>query len=97
MGCGIARFGRKGPKNHLNFVPLEVLGNKLWDQNFQVCLFFGPSDRTSYTTPPLARPAQLAELSRSKFDPELISQSPYVKFLVTFETKLRYLTFCDKV
>ena len=43
------------------------------------------------------RPAQLAELSRSEFDPELFSRSMYVKFFVTFETKVPYLTFCDKM
>ena len=43
------------------------------------------------------RPAQLAELPRSKFDPELFSHSAYVKFFVTFATKVPYLTFCDKM
>ena len=42
------------------------------------------------------RPAQHAELSRSEFDPELFFCSMYVKFFVTFETKVPYLTFCDK-
>ena len=31
-----------------------------------------------------SRPSQLAELSRSEFDPELFSHSTYVKFFVTF-------------
>ena len=43
------------------------------------------------------RPAQLAELPRSEFDPELFPHSAYVKFFVTFATKVPYLTFCDKV
>ena len=43
------------------------------------------------------RLAQLAGLSRSEFDPELFSRSMYVKFFVTFETKVPYLTFCDKM
>ena len=30
-----------------------------------------------------SRPSQLAELSRSEFDPELFSHSMYVKFFVT--------------
>ena len=33
------------------------------------------------------RPAQLAELPRSKFDPELFPHSAYVKIVVTFATK----------
>ena len=43
------------------------------------------------------RPTQLAELPRSKFDPELFSHSAYVKLLVTFATKVPYLAFCDKM
>ena len=43
------------------------------------------------------RPAQLAELPRSVFDPELFPHSAYVKFFVTFATKVPYLTFCDKM
>ena len=42
------------------------------------------------------RPAQLAELSRSEVDQELFSHGAYVKFFVTFATKVLYLTFCDK-
>ena len=46
----------------------------------------------------LTRPAQLAELSRSKFDPEIFSHSAYEKlFFVTFVTKVPYLTFSDKM
>ena len=33
----------------------------------------------------------------SKFDPELFPHSAYVKFFVTFATKVLYLTFCDKM
>ena len=43
------------------------------------------------------RPSQLAELSRSEFNPEGFSHSAYVKFFVTFATKVSYLTFCDKI
>ena len=44
------------------------------------------------------RPAQLAELSRSEFDPELFSHSAsHVKFFVTFAKKVPFLTFCDKM
>ena len=43
------------------------------------------------------RPAQLAELPRSKFDPELFPHIAYVDFFVTFATKVPYLTFCDKI
>ena len=43
------------------------------------------------------RPAQLAELPHSKFGPELFPHSAYVKFFVTFATKVPYLTFCDKM
>ena len=43
------------------------------------------------------RPAQLAELSRSEFDPELFSHSAYDKFFGTFATKVLYLTFYDKM
>ena len=43
------------------------------------------------------RPAQLVELPRSKFDPELFPHSAYVKIFVTFATKVPYLTFCDKM
>ena len=45
------------------------------------------------------RPAQLAELPRSEFDPDLFSHSAYVKFFfVTLATEVPYLTFfCDKI
>ena len=43
------------------------------------------------------RPAQLAELPRSESDPELFPHSAYVKFFVTFATKVPYLTFCGKM
>ena len=43
------------------------------------------------------RPAQLVELSRSEFDPELFSHGAYDKFFVTVATKVPYLTFCDKM
>ena len=43
------------------------------------------------------RPAQLAELPRSKFDPELFPHSAYVEIFVTFATKVPYLTFCNKM
>ena len=37
----------------------------------------------------LVRPSQLAELSRSQFDPELFSHGAHVKFFfVTFATKV---------
>ena len=45
----------------------------------------------------LTRPSQLAELSRSEFDAELFAHSAYVKFFVTFATKVPYLTFCKKM
>ena len=43
----------------------------------------------------LCRPAQLAELPRSKFDPELFPHSSYVKICETFATNVPYLTFCN--
>ena len=43
------------------------------------------------------RPAQLGELSRSEFDPELFSHSANDNFFVTFATKVSYVTFCDKM
>ena len=43
------------------------------------------------------RPAQIAELPRSKFDPELFPHSAYVEIFVTFATKVPYLTFCNKM
>ena len=43
------------------------------------------------------RPAQIAELPRSKFDPELFPHKTYVEIFVTFATKVPYLTFCDKM
>ena len=46
---------------------------------------------------PQNRPAQLAELPRSKFDPELFPQGAYVKIFVTFATKVQYLRFCNKM
>ena len=45
----------------------------------------------------LTRPSQLAELSRSECDAELFAHSAYVKFFVTFVTKVPYLIFCDKM
>ena len=45
----------------------------------------------------IIRPPQLAELSRSEFGPELFSHSVYVKFFVTFATKVPFLTFCEKI
>ena len=44
-----------------------------------------------------SRPSQLAELFCREFDPELFSHSAYVKFLLTFATKVPYLIFCDKM
>ena len=44
-----------------------------------------------------SRPARIAELPRSKFDPELFPHSAYVEIFVTFATKVPYLTFCDKM
>ena len=46
---------------------------------------------------PSSRPARIAELPRSKFDPELFPHSAYVEIFVTFATKVPYLTFCDKM
>ena len=46
---------------------------------------------------PSHRPEQLAEFSRSEFDPELFLHSAYVKFFVTFATKKPYLTSWDKM
>ena len=43
------------------------------------------------------RPARIAELPRSKFDPELFPHSAYVKIFVTFATKVLYFTFCNKM
>ena len=43
------------------------------------------------------RLAQLAELSRSEFDPELFSHCACVAFFVIFATKVAYLTFCVKM
>ena len=43
------------------------------------------------------RPARIAELPRSKFDPELFPHSAYVEIFVTFATKVPYLTFCNKM
>ena len=43
------------------------------------------------------RLSQLAELSHSEIDQELFSHSAYVKFFVTFATKVPYLTFWDKM
>ena len=43
------------------------------------------------------RPSQLAQLSRSEFEPELFSHSACIKFFVTFAKKVPFLTFCDKV
>ena len=42
-------------------------------------------------------PARIAELPRSKFDPELFPHSAYVEIFVTFATKVPYLTFCNKM
>ena len=42
----------------------------------------------------IRRLAQLAELPRSKFDPEIFPHSAYVKI---FATKVPYLTFCIKI
>ena len=46
---------------------------------------------------PYTRPAQLAELPRSEFDPKLFPHSAYAKFFVTFTTKVTYLTFCNEI
>ena len=45
----------------------------------------------------IARPARIAELPCSKFDPELFPHSEYVEIFVTFATKVPYLTFCNKM
>ena len=44
-----------------------------------------------------SRPAKLAELPRSKFDPELFPHSAYVEIFVTFATKVPNLTFYNKI
>ena len=44
----------------------------------------------------LMQAGKLAELPSSEFDPELSFHSAYVKFFVTFATKVLYLTFIDK-
>ena len=44
-----------------------------------------------------SRPARIAELPRSNFDPELFPYSAYVEIFVTFATKVPYLTFCNKM
>ena len=49
------------------------------------------------SSPSQNRPAQLVELPRSDFDPELFPHSAYFKFFVTFATKVPYLTFCNKM
>ena len=51
----------------------------------------------SYSELWVTRPAQIAELPRSKFDPELFPHSAYVEIFVTFATKVPYLTFCNKM
>ena len=42
------------------------------------------------------RSTQLAGLYH-EFNPALFSHSAYVKFYVTFATKVPYLKFCDKI
>ena len=80
-----------------------------WTNNFTSWQFSSP--QIAETEPPLksskcatmfsvaqwARPAQIAELPRSKFDPELFPHSAYVEIFVTFATKVPYLTFCNKM
>ena len=56
-----------------------------------------PQITRNYKEVPESRPAQLAELPRSKFDPELFPHSAYVEIFVTFATKVPYLTFCNKM
>ena len=55
--------------------------------------FFQAVQASSIGDLELSRPAQLAELSCSEFDPELFSHSAYDKFFVTFATKVPYLIF----
>ena len=49
------------------------------------------------TTSYYQRLSQLAELSHSKFVPQLFPHNACVKFFVAFATKVPYLTFCDKM
>ena len=56
----------------------------------QVSVCFLRDPRNQEKSKVRVRPAQLAELSRSEFDPELFSHSSYVKFFVTFATKVPY-------
>ena len=39
---------------------------------------------------------KITKVQKCKY-PQLLSHSEYVKFFVTFATKVSYLTFCDKI
>ena len=55
------------------------------------------SKKLTLTPGSTCRPARIAELPHSKFDPELFPHSAYVEIFVTFATKVSYLTFCNKM
>ena len=59
------------------------------NKDTEVVWFPGPLAAGSHMgTLSSTRPAQLAELPRSEFDPELFPHSAYVKFFVPFVTKV---------
>ena len=69
-------------------------GNRIPNHSFQ------PSTQTYLFVQkkvPGTRPAQLADLLCSDFDPELFPHTAYVKLFVTYTTKVPYLIFCDKM
>ena len=87
-----------------NFVPITPQSSQLPpNSSFSIPFLLMPLPSHNIsdplrTTSSYHRLSQLAELSHSKYDRELfISVSAYVKFFVTFATKVPYITFCDKM
>ena len=72
----------EGPKNHLNLIILFPSRSQGTNFETNIFTFFFLAPPTERAIPHHPRPAQLAELSRSKFNPELFSHSAYDKFFV---------------
>ena len=90
---------------NITFVVIVTLEAKIFEAKYATPIFSrGPIGHSTkklgaHFTAKSARgrPARIAELPRSKFDPELFPHSAYVEIFVTFATKVPYLTFCKKM
>ena len=67
------------------------------NSSFSSCRYQVTTFLTHWEPPAITMLSQLAELSHSKFVPQLFPHNACVKFFVAFATKVPYLTFSDKM